>query len=528
MRLLISAPPPAKPETAQPFVPRAVTEGRIDLYDFRALTTVMPATKANRPVQTAAVLAVSSLVLVVVIVATLALGTTLFGVPTSYGNGMDSNLGAKVKADFLADQDAEAKALTNGDQSLLGGRLSDSALGDVIQQISGQSGAPPAVSFQPVSLTILRAADSADPSLTIEVQEDGTKSVVTNNGPNAAPTEQTISFQGDFWMRNPTGSHYTIADQQIQTQPSSPLPAIAVVVAALLVVGLGALQVFRRRRLRPALEQATTAQPALAPAPLSSVPALIEPPATGQAALPQGPAADVVVTTFGGLHVRQGGTDWAQVLTSRSVTGFVWLRLLVAAVRNPNSQVARDEIGRQASPRLSREVQLKRLRNVVAKGLPELPSALRDRILVTPEAMSFRLDGCEVDAVELIAMSAATTGRREITSTEAARIQRLLASCQGTFLPEFEAIEDLATDRHPTCTEQVRELRESLTNKRVELALLLAETYMHSGQYALAIGVLEPALDDRSERKDLADRLVAAYRGAGREAEALALEKKYA
>lgn len=466
-------------------------------------------------------LAISSLVLAGVIVATLALGTTLFGVPTSYGNGIDSSLGAKVKTDFLADQDAEAKALTNGDQSLLGGHLSDSALGDVIQEISDQSGAPPVVSFQPASLTILRAADSADPSLTIEVQEEGTKSVVKDHGPNAAPTEQTISFHGDFWMRNATGSHYTIADQQIQTLPSSPLPAIAVVVAALLVVGLGALVVVRRRSLRPALQQAATAQS-------TRVPTLIELPAASQASLPQGPLAETVVTTFGGLHVRQGGTDWAQALTSRPVTGFVWLRLLVAAVRNPNSQVARDEIGRQASPRLSRDVQLKRVRNVIAKGLREMPSVLGDRILVTPEAMSFMLDGCQVDAVELVAMSAATAGGREITSTEAGRIQRLLGACQGTFLPEFEAIEDLATDRHPTCTKLVQELRESLTNKRVELALLLADTYMRGGQHSLAMAALEPALTDRPERKDVADRLAAEYRAAGREAEALALERKYA
>ncbi len=482
----------------------------------------MPATKANRSVQTAAVLAISSAVLAVVIVATLALGTTLFGVPTSYGDGVDSSLGAQVKTDFLADQDAEAKALTNGDQSLLGGHLSDSALGDVIQQIADQSksGSPPGVSFQPASLTILRESDPADPSLTIEVQEDGTKSVVTSNGPDAAPTQQTISFHGDFWMRNPTGSHYTIADQQTQTLPSSPLPAISVVIAALLVVGLAPLLVARRRSLRPALEQAPAAQPTPAPA-------LIELPAAGEAFLPHGPPAEIVVTTFGGLHVRQGGTDWAQALTSRSVTGFVWLRLLVAAVRNPNSHVARDEIGRQASPRLSRDVQLKRVRNVIAKGLREMPPVLRDRILVTSEAMSFKLDGCEVDAVELVAMSAATAGRREITSTEAAQVQRLLAACQGTFLPEFEAIEDLATDRHPTCTELVRELRESLTNKRVELAVLLADYYLRGHQYSLAIAALEPALDDRPERKDIADRLAAAYRAAGREAEALALERKY-
>ena len=99
------------------------------------------------------------MLLAIVIVAVAAFGTTLLGVPTTYGSGIDSSLGAQVVRDFLADQDAEATALSNGDQSVLGGRLTDSALADVIQQISNQSasGTPPKVTFQPTSLTILRA-----------------------------------------------------------------------------------------------------------------------------------------------------------------------------------------------------------------------------------------------------------------------------------------------------------------------------------------------------------------------------------
>jgi hypothetical protein len=466
--------------------------------------------------------AVSIVVLAVVIVAVAALGTTLLGVPTTYGNGVDPGLGALVARDFLADQDAEATALSNGDQSVLGGHLTDSALTDVVQQISNQSGtgsSPQAVTFHPASLTILRAQDPADPSLTIEVQEDGTKSVVTSGGPDAAPTEQTISFHGDFWLRNPAGN-YTIADQHIQTLPSSPLPAIALVVAALLVVGLATVLVRRRGGLRPAVQPAhALPAPVVMQTDTSPDREALEPPTS---------VAQMVVTTFGGLHIRQGGQDWAGALMSRPVTGFVWLRLLVAAVRNPATSVSREEVARQASPGLSRDVQLKRLRNVIAKGLREMPAVLRDRILVMPESMSFVLDGCEVDAIELITASAASMGHGELTPSQTARLQRVLSACQGTFLSEFDAIEDLATDRHPTCTDLVRELRESLTNKRVDLALLLADSHLRAGRPAQAITVLEPALSDRRERKDLASRLATAYRGAGREAEAKALDARYA
>jgi len=55
----------------------------------------------------------------------------------------------------------------------------------------------------------------------------------------------------------------------------------------------------------------------------------------------------------------------------------------------------------------------------------------------------------------------------------------------------------------------------------------LAGAYLRTGESGLAIAVLEPATTDRPQRKDLADRLATAYRGADREAEAKALEARY-
>lgn len=489
------------------------------------LTKLRAASKVNERLRVAVVMGVSTLLLAALIVVASALGTSILGVPTSYGNGVDSRLGAQVVRDFLADQEAEATALSNGDQAPLGGRFTDSALTDLIQQIANQSAsaAPPKVSFQPSSLTVLRAPDPADPTLTIEVQEDGTKTVETSTGPDSAPTQQAISFHGDFWLRLPSGSHYAIADQHIQTLPSSPpLPTVAAIAAALAVVAVATVLAIRRRGALTTGERATAEQPVSAPAPVAM-------PDDG-VVLPEAarPPPEMVVSTFGGLHVLQGGTDWAQSLMSRPVTGFVWLRLLLSAVSAPLARVGRDEVARQASPGLSRDVQLKRLRNVVGKGLREMPAALRDRILVEPEVMSFRLDGCSVDAIELLGLGAEFSQGAQLRGSQVTRVQLVLQACQGTFLPEFDAIEDLATDRHPTCTGLVSELRELLINTRVDLSLLLADAHLRGGRPMQAIAVLEPALGDRSERKDLAARLGAAYRGSGRDAEAKALDARYA
>jgi len=115
------------------------------------VTKLRAASKVNERLRVAVVMGVSALLLAALIVVASALGTSILGVPTSYGNGVDSRLGSQVMRDFLADQQAEATALSDSDQTPLGGHITDSALSDLIQQITNQSasGAPPKVSFQP-------------------------------------------------------------------------------------------------------------------------------------------------------------------------------------------------------------------------------------------------------------------------------------------------------------------------------------------------------------------------------------------
>jgi len=246
------------------------------------------------------------------------------------------------------------------------------------------------------------------------------------------------------------------------------------------------------------------------------------------AAFEEAPRAELVVRTFGGLHVLHGGKDWVQALEQRPVTGFVWQRLLLGAIRDPASRPSREELARQVSPVLDRDTQLKRMRNLVYHGLRELPATLKDRILVEPQALSFMLDCSDIDAVNLLKASTVATGRKTLAPPETVWGQRAFDESAVTFLPDFEKVEDLATDHHPTCTDMVMEVRELLATKRADLAIVLAGSYLGSGRSAQAIAVLEPVVREHPKRKDLADRLASAYRSAGRDAEAEALADRFA
>ncbi len=461
------------------------------------------------------VVGLSALFLAAVIVATAVLG---LGLRTTYGSGIDSRLGSQLQRDFLVDQDAEASALSKGDPSLVSGRLTGNALQDVSQRISAASGSQPTVSFQAGSLNILKAQDPIDATLVIEVQEDGTKTVTSSAGPDSAPTEQSIGFHGDYWMRKDASGRYLIADQKIQNLPTSNVPAIALITAAAVWVAVAASLVVVRKRARQIQVPAPTGLAAAVSATLDALPAYE--PVDSQPAS----TAEVLVRTFDGLHMHYDGKDWAEALSARPVTAFVWLRLLLAAIRDPLARPTREDIGRQASPGLDRETQLKRLRNVIYQGLRELPPALSGRIEVGPQTMSFKLAGCEVDALNLLSVSAEYAGRRRLSDPQSARAQRVLAASVGTFLPDFESVEDLATDHHPTCTALVQELRELLTTKRVELAIVVADSFLSTQQPDQAIALLERVFRERPERVDLRARLAAAYHGAGREADAGAIQ----
>ena len=469
-----------------------------------------PTTSRTR-LQAAAVVGFSAAVLVAVIIATAVFGV---GARTSYGSGIDPALGNQITRDFLEDQDAEAAALSKSDQALLNNRLSDSALADVVQQIQGQAaGTTPTVSFHPASITVSRAQDPSDPSLLIEVGEDGVKTVTRNSGPNAAPTQDEITFHGDFWVRL-SGGRYLIADQSIQTEPSSPLPQVALAVVALVWVGLAYVLYWRTRLPK--------APPAVSPVtPLAPIPP-VEPTVFEAIEEPE-PATKTLIRTFGGLQLIEGGKDWAPALSGRQAMAFVWRRVFLAVLDDPSGGVVREVVARQTNPTVDRETQLRRLRGLISEGLRELPEPLRQRIILDPLVLRFDLADCTIDALEL-RTAAAGFGRLKILSpSQASRARRVLEATHGTFMPEFEMVEDVVTDHHPTCTVMIQDLRKQLSDRRAELLAVLARAYIAGRRADLAVELLEPTLHELPDNADLRKLLADAYRAIGREADARAL-----
>ena len=461
--------------------------------------------------QTAAVVLFSSILLAGVIVATAVFG---LGVKTTYGAGIDPKLGDKVTRDFLADQDAEAAALSKLDQALLDNRLSDNALADVVQEIQSLGDGPaPSVAFQPSSITVLRSQDPSDATLLIEVQEDGIKTVTTDNGANSAPTENQVAFHGDFWLRA-AGGHYTIADQRINPLPASSLPQIALVATALVWVGL-AYVLYRRARRSPI---PTVASPV--------APAALEAPVVFEGVEAPEPTTAIAIQSFGGLRVLTDGRDWAPDLAGRQVMGFLWRRLLLAPLEGESADVARDLLARQVYPGVDRETQLERMRKLYNDSLPRLPEPLRRCIQVQPQRVRFQLDGYSFDALELLSIAKESVQTKALSPAQARRARRIVEASQGVFLPDFEQVEDLATDHHPTCTELISRIRQELAEKRSQLLLTLAKTYVAGRRPDLAIAVLEPAVNGSTLGPELRDVLAEAYRDSGRESDARALVQR--
>lgn len=479
-------------------------------YDGRAMAAQVKATTSSTRLQTAVVVVVSSALLAGAIVATVAFG---LGVRTSYGPGIEPALGDQVTRDFLADQDAEAAAVSKSDQSLLNNRLSDSALVDVIQQIQSHAGGDlSTVSFRPTSITVLRAQDPNNLSLQIEVQEDGVKTVTRRSDPDAVPTQDEDGFHGDFWLRL-SGGHYLIADQNIQTEAASVLPRVALAVVALIWVALAYL-LYRRNKPRTALA---------APAAGSAEATPLEAPTVFEVADEPEPQRKTTIRSFGGLQVIEEGKDWAPTLSGRQVMAFFWRRVFLAAVESDSASVARDLLARQLNPTVDRETQLRRLRGLISEGVRELPVPLSKRIVATPTVVRFDFDDCSVDALDLVRVGAELGRLKVLSTTQASRARRLVDATTGTFMPEFETVEDVVTDHHPTCTELIQQLRTKLSDRRVELVAVLARTYIAGKRADMAVDLLEATRQGLSGRPQLVEVLAEAYRATGRESDARAL-----
>lgn len=134
--------------------------------------------------------------------------------------------------------------------------------------------------------------------------------------------------------------------------------------------------------------------------------------------------------------------------------------------------------------------------------------------------LRFNLEGCTVDALELLKLADDWGRLGAISPYQAATARRVLATTRGIFLPEFESVDNLVTSGRPTCTELIKNLREKLTERRAQMLVVLGRTYIGGRRPDLALTLLETATEDHPADAQLRELLAEARRASGREADA--------
>jgi DNA-binding SARP family transcriptional activator len=435
----------------------------------------------------------------------------------------------QVKSDFEAALAAQSRALETGDQAKAGGFITGNSLLKTLAQIKRNDlvSAVQRTEFKDNSLEVLQEADPNDPSIDVAVHHTGYARVsLTRKDTGAVIRQEDVKFDSRYWLR-PVDGRFTITDETTSQEPGSP-PAIPWVwIGAglvIVVLGVAGLVAWRRRR-------STRTPAAGASAPVSVMAAdhgegagagageaerLPEPIWTGQGAADAGVLG---IRTLGGLQLWAEGKDRADVLLASQVAGFVWLRLLVAAVLERDSRMTRDEMCEETFPGVPRASQLNRLRGRLF-DIRKFPAPIAAALRTEGQSLSFALDSCRVDAVDVLDLGRRCSGTSVLPPSIRAEAETLLPLTGGRFLPMWEGIVEKVTQGRSGAAEPVEQIRDRLAAARVDILAALGSTYVAAGRADDAARALEEGLELRPDRQDIASQLVVAYRAAGRNAEA--------
>jgi hypothetical protein len=370
------------------------------------------------------------------------------------------------------------------------------------------------------STEILTDGDPNDPSVTVKIHQVGTyhQDTLGLSG-DVATSSQDIPFDNSYWLRQ-VGGRYAITDVlraavAVESTGLGLLWLIGLGVAIVLIaLGFLALQ---RRGGRPSV----SAPPAPADAQRDSTTA-----AANLAWVGPGDKAGGIlgIRTIGAFQLWWRGENLAPAIVGRPSTGFLWLRLLVAAIDNPAAQLPRDDAREELSPRVDPKSQQGRLRQLIQE-FKALPPVLRDRMIVSRLVLRFDLEGCAIDAIEILKLG------RELRGVDPGRLayaSSALASVSGLFLPGWKDALAKATDVDSPATELVAELGQRLDIARADILVAIGDDLMGRHEHDPAVEAFQGALGLREERQDIAVKLEAALLAAGRQGEAKRIRHDYA
>lgn len=426
-------------------------------------------------------------------------------------SGIDAGQAAQIRHDFDAAAAAVSQALATNDVSAVNDTVTGNTLRNLERQLATNraQGIRLRSDLRVTRLEVLSEADPNDPDVRFEVRQvgSGRLSVLGRTG-DTVTSSQDVTFDSRYWMRQVAGGRYAVTDAQENQQPAAAASGLSPM--ALSVVGVGALvimaalaMIWIRSRRHPA-----GSLPAADPAPAEA----------------DGPA--LMIQTIGGFKVVQNGEDLGPSIVARRVSGLLWLRLLVTTIANPAAQTLRDDAAEELFPGVARRSQQGRMRSILHE-LGEWPGGVGKRVLVQGLMLSFDLDDCEVDALQILRSSREIPGSDSIGQAWIERTRGLLQSTTGEFLPMWEGLVARVTTSESAAIEPVVELRQRLAIARADLLVALGEAYMARREPAAAAEVLAEALQLRPERQDVASLLINALRAAGRGPEAGRLDEEY-
>ena len=213
------------------------------------------------------------------------------------------------------------------------------------------------------------------------------------------------------------------------------------------------------------------------------------------AATSNGHLPDLQIRTLGGLRITAGGQDLTSALLDRKVLAFLWLHLLARTLRSPEDSITRSSLADELSPGLDSSAQRSRLRGRLSELRNQLPAALGRRVEVEGERISLDLADCTIDIRDL-ANAVQTYGRSNgvLTSDQLAELDSVVAGAQGSFLPEWDDIEQHVNSGRSGAGEVVNDLRQRMDSTISALLRSLGTAYLAHGNAEAAVAPLERAL----------------------------------
>lgn len=386
-----------------------------------------------------------------------------------------ANPSGQLETDCIRDQQVISDALANADP----GRLRDAVTGNAILDLTDQvtqeqsSGLRIGESRELSSIHLIPATDPNDSSITQAVEEKGTLTRTITAG-GVQSSQQKINFDDKYWLRVPNGSRYAITDQLLAEQPVPeglpPLLWFALAGGLLMIAVGGAILGFGIRAPRsvavggtPRLEMVYSTESA------------------------DGAEPRMRIETLGGLHVWVDGTDMAPKLKRHQMLSFLWLWLLLRAIHFDRPAMAKAGLADEAWPGSDPVTQGTRMRGRLSQIRTKLPAALGAAVRVEGDMVRFDLTECWVDVIEMRRFS------RRLASDSAGAPDSLLdAGVQlfyagrAQFLPEWDGLATRIARGRGGADELIRDVREAVQLRRIELGGILHEANVRHGRSELA------------------------------------------